>query len=239
MNQQEPASRPLQKMFNEVPRRYDLMNRLLTFRLDEHWRKKAARICLRDHPAHVVDLCTGTGDLACHLARNKEAATKVTALDFSEPMLEEARRKIARKKLSGVEVVSGDVSELPFQDQSIDAICIGFGFRNLTWKNHKRERYLSEIHRVLKQGGKFVIVETGQPENWIIRKFYHLYLYLFVNFIGARLSGNKKAYQYLATSAIHFYSPEEIKVLLKDTGFKIIIYNPLFLGAAALTIAYK
>ena len=105
MNQQTHSIRPLQKMFDEVPRRYDLMNRLLTFRMDERWRRKAAQLCLEGHPAHIVDICTGTGDLACHLARYNPGGTQITALDFSEPMLAEARRKFNRKKLTGVEFI--------------------------------------------------------------------------------------------------------------------------------------
>ncbi len=239
MNDQTPLIRPLQKMFDEVPRRYDQMNRLLTFRLDERWRRKAARICLEGHPDHIVDICTGTGDLACHLANDKESYTKISALDFSEPMLREARKKLARKKLSGVEIILGDVAELPFQEGSVDVICIGFGFRNLTFKNFKRERYLSEIYRVLKPGGRFVIVETSQPKNRLIKSLYHLYLQVFVNFLGGILSGNKKAYKYLSFSAFHFCTPEEVKTLLKDIGFKSIIFNPLLFGATAVTIAYK
>ncbi|MBP6977149.1 MAG: ubiquinone/menaquinone biosynthesis methyltransferase [Lentimicrobiaceae bacterium] len=239
MNLSTGSPRPLQKMFNEVPRRYDLMNRLLTFRLDEHWRRRTARACLVDHPDHVVDICTGTGDLACHLARLKEGATKITALDFSEPMLEAARKKLERKKISGIEILSGDVGELPFEEQSIDVVCIGFGFRNLTFKNFKRDLYLSEIYRVIKPRGKFVIIETSQPKNRLIRRLYHLYLILFVNQVGGILSKNKKAYKYLSHSAIHFYTPDEMKGLLEDTGFKSIFIRPFFFGVTALTVAMK
>jgi demethylmenaquinone methyltransferase/2-methoxy-6-polyprenyl-1,4-benzoquinol methylase len=226
-------------MFDEVPRRYDLMNRLLTFRMDESWRKKAARICLKDNPSHIVDTCTGTGDLACHLARYNHIGARITALDFSEPMLAEARRKFARKKLTGVEFMYGDVSELPFESETIDVICIGFGFRNLTFKNVKSDIYLSEIFRVLKHGGKLIFIETSQPENKIIRFLYHLYLLIFVKYIGSFLSGNKKAYYYLSYSAIHFYSSDELHSLLQNKGFNYIHINNLFCGAAALTIAVK
>jgi len=215
------------------------MNRLLTFRMDEVWRKKAAKICLRDNPSHIVDICTGTGDLACHLARYKPNDVKITALDFSEPMLEVARKKFSRRKLTGVESVFGDVSELPFPTGTIDIICIGFGFRNLTYKNVKSDVYLSEIFRVMKQGGKFVIIETSQPKNNIIKALYHLYLSLFVKYIGGLLSGNKKAYHYLSHSAIHYYTPDELKKLLENKGFKSFNHNRLFFGIAALTVVSK
>ncbi|MDD5507809.1 MAG: ubiquinone/menaquinone biosynthesis methyltransferase [Bacteroidales bacterium] len=239
MNIQNPSVRPLQKMFDEVPRRYDLMNRLLTFRMDERWRRKAAKLCLKDHPSHIVDICTGTGDLACHLARYNPDGARITALDFSEPMLAEACKKFNRQKLTGVEFLFGDVSELPFESESIDVICIGFGFRNLTFKNIKRDLYLSEIYRVLKQGGKLVIVETSQPKNKMIKSLYHLYLLIFVKYIGGFLSGNKKAYHYLSYSAIHYYTPDELKSLLQNNNFKSLNINNLFFGAATLTLAVK
>lgn len=239
MNFQNHSMRPLQKMFSEVPGRYDLMNRILTFRMDEAWRKKAARRCMEDNPSHVLDICTGTGDLACHLARYNHSDAKITALDFSEPMLAEAKKKLIKKKLTGVECILADVGELPFQTETIDAISIGFGFRNLTFKNIKSEIYLSEIYRVLKPGGKLIIVESSQPKNKTIRKLYHLYLFIFVKFFGGYLSGNKKAYHYLSYSATHFYAPEELNSLLKDRKFKSIITNNLFFGASALTMAVK
>ena len=128
---------------------------------------------------------------------------------------------------------------MPFESESIDVICIGFGFRNLTFKNIKRDLYLSEIYRVLKHGGKLVIVETSQPKNKMIRSLYHLYLLFFVKFICGFLSGNKKAYHYLSHSAIHYYTPHELKSLLQNIDFKLININNLFFGAAALTLAEK
>lgn len=231
--------RPLQKMFDEVPTHYDRMNRLLTLRMDEHWRKKAALICLENDPSVIVDICTGTGDLACHIAKYRRSPVQIIGIDFSEPMLEAARRKANSRKLSDVDFNYGDVAELPFADETVDVISIGFGFRNLTFKNIKRNIYLSEIYRVLKKGGKLVIIETNQPKCRLIRILYHIYLKLFVNYTGAFISGNRKAYSYLAHSAIHYFTITEVQLLLKNKGFKSIRSSPLFFGVAALHIALK
>jgi demethylmenaquinone methyltransferase/2-methoxy-6-polyprenyl-1,4-benzoquinol methylase len=231
--------KPLQKMFNDVPGRYDLMNRLMTLRLDELWRKKAARLCLKDEPSQVADICTGTGDLASHLAKFKSPSTSLTALDFSEPMLQFAGEKFRKKGLQDIRLLYADVAELPFPDRTFDAIGIGFAFRNLTYNNFKRELYLSEIFRVLKTGGRFVIVETSQPPNRIIRFLFHLYLRIMVRGLGGILSGNKGAYRYLAHSAIHYYKPEEVSDLLLNTGFSKVTFYPQFLGIASIHLAIR
>lgn len=231
--------RPLQKMFDKVPSHYDRMNRILTLRMDEYWRKKAARICLEDNPSAIADICTGTGDLACHIAKRRKSSIQVTGIDFSRPMLEAARRKAIARRLTHVDFNYGDVAELPFADETIDVISIGFGFRNLTFKNSKCDTYLSEIFRILKKGGKLVIVETNQPKYRFVRHLYHVYLKIFVNFIGGLISGNRKAYSYLAHSAIHFFTMHEVQLLLKSKGFKSVKSRPLFFGVAALHVAFK
>ena len=227
--------KPLHKIFTAVPRRYDLANRIMTLGLDASWRRRAARECLRSQPRLVLDLCCGTGDLALDIAR-RGGDTAVTGVDFSLPMLDLAERKAAGRKIT---FVYGDVAALPFADGSFDAIGISFAFRNLTYKNPLTDGYLAEVRRVLAEGGRFVIVETSQPENRLVRRLYHLYLGCFAYPAGWLLSGNRGAYRYLAESASRFFTPEEVGGLLTGAGFRDYACRPLFFGAAAVYTAVK
>jgi demethylmenaquinone methyltransferase / 2-methoxy-6-polyprenyl-1,4-benzoquinol methylase len=231
-------NRPLQKMFSEVPDRYDLINRLFTLRFDERWRRRAAEECLSAGAARILDLCTGTGDLAVRLALNAGTRTSVFGVDFSMPMLTYARVK-AERAGADVRFSAGDASELPFRDGSFGAIGIAFGFRNLTYRNPGRDRYLSEILRVLAPGGRFVIVESSQPRSRILRTLVHLYTKIGVSLIGGIVSGQRGAYKYLAYSAVNFYGPGELEELLRSAGFSTVIHRQLLWGVAAIHIAYK
>ena len=233
------SSRPLNKIFTSVPPNYDLINRLFTWRMDECWRKKTARICLEEHPEQVMDLCTGTGDLAVQLARLSGGNTAITGFDYSQPMLDLAKQKAVRNGFETLEFIHGDAAAMPFPDGHFDAIGIAFAFRNLTYKNPDASRFLHEINRVLKIGGRFVIVESSQPKNRLIRALFRLYTRNMVFIMGAFISKNKSAYRYLAQSVIHYYTPEEIEALLKNHGFSAATHKPLFFGAAAIHTALK
>lgn len=237
--QQKNRQRPLQKMFTEVHLRYDLMNRLLTWRFDERWRKKTARECVVNHPSRILDLCTGTGDLALHISRLTNGCCEIFALDYSRPMLEIAKRKSQKQLSNNIIFLEGDAAALPFENKSFDVVGIAFAFRNLTYKNPDREIFLREILRILTDHGKFVIVETSQPDKKWLRLLFHLYLRIIVAGLGGLLSGCKGAYRYLAASANHFYSPGEIKTLLIQAGFNNVLYKSLLGGIAGITTANK
>jgi demethylmenaquinone methyltransferase/2-methoxy-6-polyprenyl-1,4-benzoquinol methylase len=231
--------RPLYNIFTAVPPSYDLINRLFTWRLDERWRKKAAAICLEGQPAQVMDLCTGTGDLAIRFATMSGPETKITGYDYSQPMLEIARQKSTKKNATRIEFLLGDAADMPFHDGHFDAIGIAFAFRNLTYKNRDSQKFLAEIFRVLKPGGKFVIVESSQPKNAAWRLLFKAYTKTMVYYIGSWISGNKTAYRYLANSVIDYYKPEEVVSLLKDTGFHQVHYSSRMGGVAAIHVARK
>ncbi|MCX6996131.1 MAG: ubiquinone/menaquinone biosynthesis methyltransferase [Kiritimatiellaeota bacterium] len=227
-------------MFNEVPDRYDLINALMTFRLDQMWRRKAAAECLQGHPVNILDLCTGTGDLALMLTERAGRDTRVTALDFSQPMLDVAGRKARQRQASRqLQFILGDAGRLPFPDEAFDVIGIAFAFRNLTFRNPHTATYLAETRRVLKSGGKFVIVETSQPRSAVLRRFFHGYLAAVVAPLGWLVSGHRGAYRYLAWSMRHFYAPDELTALLAGQGFRHIVSRPLLGGVAALHVAFK
>lgn len=226
-------------MFQSVPPSYDLLNRLLTFRFDERWRKQAARKILAGKPARVLDLCTGTGDLALRLREGAKAGTGIWGLDYSMPMLERAGAKAAKKGLPDIQFIHGDAASMPFEDGFFDAVGIAFAFRNLTWKNPDTGKFLSEILRVLKPGGKFVVVETSQPRNRLFRGLVHFYLRRVSAPIGGIISGNRVAYHYLAHSAIHYYTAGEVRQLLLDAGFSTASHRLFLNGVAGLWEATK
>jgi demethylmenaquinone methyltransferase/2-methoxy-6-polyprenyl-1,4-benzoquinol methylase len=232
--------KPLYSIFTTVPDRYDLINRIFTWGLDRRWRLKAARLCLESQPQKILDLCCGTGDLAISLAQMANSPTKIIGLDYSQPMLDKAAEKANRLILkTKIDFVHGDVTDLPFPDNNFDCIGISFAFRNLTYKNPNTTRYLSEIFRVIKKGGRFVIVESSQPPNRFIRKLDHIYLRTFVRWMGTFISKNKPAYVYLTESARKFYTAEELSDLLAQTGFSKVSIKRLLLGATAIHVAVK
>ena len=138
-----------------------------------------------------------------------------------------------------VNFIYGDVAKLPFEDEHFDVAGISFAFRNLTFRNPDTPIFLSEILRILKKGGRFVIVESSQPKSGLYRWIFHLYMNVYVSWLGRIISGNKGAYKYFSYSVTHFYTPEEIKELLMKAGFTEVRYEPLFGGVAGIHVAIK
>ena len=241
-------------MFTAVPPRYDVVNRIITWGQDARWRRLAAKECLRGAPRRVMDLCCGTGDLALEMARIAASSPAIMGLDFSRPMLELAAAKDAGSgpgpgsgpgsgaesgAESAISYVQGDACGLPFRDGYLDCIGVSFAFRNLTYRNPRALRYLAEVLRVLRPGGRLVIVESSQPESKAVRRLFHFYLRGFVARIGRLLSGHRPAYALLAESAARYYTPGELERLLLDAGFSAFSSRSLMFGAIAIHIAVK
>lgn len=239
MFRDESGQRPTQKIFTEVPPKYDFLNRVLTLNMDEGWRKQTAREVLKNKPSRVLDLCCGTADLTMHIASNAQKETELFGLDFSHTMLARAKEKVAVFGEGRVNLIQGDAGNMPFESNYFDAVGISFGFRNLTFENPDAQLHMKEVLRVLKPGGRFVIVETSQPANKLIRFFYHIYHNLITAPIGGLISGNRAAYNYLAYSANHYYTLTDLSILLKNAGFSKTNGTPLMLGAAAIMVAEK
>ncbi|MFO8235570.1 MAG: ubiquinone/menaquinone biosynthesis methyltransferase [Bacteroidales bacterium] len=230
--------KPLQKMFNQVPNNYDFLNRLLTFRLDEYWRKMAVKAILKEEPEEVMDLGTGTGDLAIRVAK-KLKNSGITGYDFSPAMLIHAKEKANKYDLGNVRFIEGDAAQMPFEDNKFDVTGISFAFRNITFKNPNTDLYLKEIYRTLKPGGKLIIVESSQPKSRVVRFLFHSYLHYIVSGVGGFISPARGAYHYLAYSAKKFYTRPELTQLIEKQGFKDTRHKPMLLGAAAITISTK
>jgi demethylmenaquinone methyltransferase/2-methoxy-6-polyprenyl-1,4-benzoquinol methylase len=231
---------PLQRMFAAVPRRYDAVNRLATFGLDQRWRKLTVGELLSLAPSRALDLCTGTGDLAVLLAEACPAETSIAAVDFSAPMLGAAMRKASsRGAKARIAFALADAATLPFPSAAFDVVGIGFGLRNLTWRNAHAGAHLAEILRVLRPGGRLVAAETSQPRAGVVRLGFRAYLRAVVGPLGGLVSGNRGAYAYLADSAARFYTDDEIGALLVEAGFCRVRHTPLWAGAAAIHVAEK
>ncbi len=231
--------RPLHGMFTALPPHYDLVNGIITWGLDRCWRRAAARQCLASSPQRVLDLGCGTGDLAVAVARLSRGGLEVVGLDYSQPMLDMARKKADRRGVEGLVFVHGDAANLPFPDGHFDCVGIAFAFRNLTYRNPLAQRALGEVLRVLRPGGRFVIVESSQPKLRVVRGLFRVYLRWFVSRVGYILSGNRAAYRYLAESAARFYAPGEVSTLLLGAGFSKVTCRALLLGAAGVHVAVK
>jgi demethylmenaquinone methyltransferase/2-methoxy-6-polyprenyl-1,4-benzoquinol methylase len=226
--------RPLRKMFWSVSNRYDMLNSFFTLGLDKSWRNKAVKELLKGSPQKILDLGTGTGDLAINLSKHAIQPLEVFAVDFSQPMLDVAIKKAQQKNLNGITFMLGDSAQLPFDKHFFDKVGTSFAFRNLTHENPDTELFFSEIIRVLKPGGNFVAVDTGQPSNKIVRKLFHLYLNNYTAPLGGLISGKKEAYSYLAKSATNFDGFDKMHQRLKNFGFRSVEYKPLLGGVAAI-----
>lgn len=231
--------KPLHHIFTRIPAHYDLINHVITFGMDAGWREKAAQACLDGTPTRILDLCCGTGDFAVTLARLAGYEPEIIGVDYSQPMLAVAGRKLKSITRKNISFIHADAAKLPFEDNHFDCVGISFAFRNLTYKNPMRSNYMKEIFRVLKPGGRFVIVESSQPSHAFIRFCDHLYLRIWVFTAGYLLSGNREAYRYLVESTLNFFSVEEMKSFLLKSGFANVTWRKLFFGAAAIYTAVK
>ena len=211
----------VRSMFDRISPVYDAMNRTMTMGLDQRWRRATVVAVVRPGDK-VLDACCGTGDLAVAAVH---AGATVTGLDFSERMLERARRKS-----SEVEWIQGDAQKLPFEDASFDAATVGFGVRNLD----DLERGLAELRRVLRPGGRLAILEITKPSG-VLASFYRLWFDGFVPLLGKVLPGGS-AYTYLPASVRRFPGPDELAGLLRGAGFEDVRWRTFAGGIVALHI---
>ncbi len=229
----------LHEFYNKIFKRYDIINRIFTFGLDQHWRKTTALECLKNDPSEVLDLCCGTGDLTYILQHYAPAKTQITGYDFNENMLSVARKKNINPGAKKITFIQGNAADTPFTDGHFDCVTIGFGFRNLTFNNPDSNKYLDEIYRVLKSGGKLYILESSVPSKLFFRIFHNIFVYIFLIPLGTIISGNFKAYWYLAHSSSKFYSADKIRSMLLKKGFSEIKYRSFFFGATNLITVTK
>tara|TARA_R110000868_G_scaffold44179_1_gene147819 strand:- start:1469 stop:2200 length:732 start_codon:yes stop_codon:yes gene_type:complete len=222
------------KMFDTISGNYDNLNRVISFGIDVKWRKKVLNIVSKANPNVILDIATGTGDLAILMAQTK--ATKIIGLDISAGMLEVGVKKIADKKLSNtIEMVLGDSEKMPFDDNTFDAITVAFGVRNF----ETLEKGLVEILRVLKPNGVFVILETSVPDKTPYKQGYNFYSKNILPLIGKLFSKDDVAYGYLSESAAAFPYGEALNNILRKVGFIDVVAMPQTFGVATIYSASK
>lgn len=226
----------VQKIFSEVADTYRLVNHILTFGLDIRWRKAAAKTAAKQNGKTILDVCSGTGEMAGALVRHLDPDARIFSTDFSYPMLDKARQ---RKNLFRVSFVLSEAGELPFKDETFDLITISFAARNLNVRRQIFVSYLKEFYRTLSPGGSFVNIETSQPLHPLVRHLFHFYVRTFVRPVGSFFSGSKPGYRYLAHTIPRFYSADEFSCLLRSAGFSRIEKFPLMAGIAAIHLAVK
>ncbi|WP_299387300.1 bifunctional demethylmenaquinone methyltransferase/2-methoxy-6-polyprenyl-1,4-benzoquinol methylase UbiE [uncultured Lacinutrix sp.] len=222
------------KMFDTISGEYDGLNRVISFGIDIKWRKKVVEIVKATNPETVLDIATGTGDLAINLAET--SATKIIGLDISSGMLEVGKTKIATKNLDHkIEMIIGDSENMPFDDNTFDAITVAFGVRNF----ETLEKGLKDILRVLKPGGTFVILETSVPTKFPFKQGYKFHSKVVLPTVGRLFSKDKTAYKYLSDSASVFPYGEALNNILRNIGFINVKDLPQTFGVATIYTATK
>lgn len=225
----------IEQMFDHIAPHYDFLNHFLSFGIDRCWRRKAIGKLKSFHPGTVLDVASGTGDLALEAFR-KLKPEKIVGIDISEQMLESGRVKLRRLGLENkIELIKADVEKLPFADNSFDAVMVAFGVRN--FENLKQG--LSEMRRVIKPGGKAVILEFSTPSNKLFNRLYHLYSFTVLPFFGKLVSSDSSAYQYLPESVKAFPSGTRFTGILASVGFKNENFKELTMGIATIYSAEK
>ncbi len=229
-NADSPESKTIQSFFDSIAARYDFLNYVLSFRLDDRWRKKAQKLILDDRYESLLDLGIGTGKftqifLADHPWR------RCVGLDFSSQMLEEARRQLS----SSAEFVSADFLKLPFQPQSFDLIISAFTLRSV--KN--MEIFLRQVYNLLQPNGKAAFLCLTRPKNFFFKLLYYPYLKLYLPLVGGIVSGNRQAYEFLSNSILNFQAPETTASMMKSLGFDDVQIHRFTFGAATLIMGRK
>lgn len=222
------------RMFDNISGNYDGLNRVISFGIDVKWRKKVVKMVSENNPKTILDIATGTGDLAMMMARLKPE--KIIGLDISEGMLQVGNQKIEKANLSDmIEMRVGDSEDIPFDDNTFDAITVSFGVRNFA----DLDTGLSEIKRVLKPGGRLVILETSNPTKFPYKQGYKIHTSIILPVIGKLFSKDKAAYSYLCESANSFPFGKDFDNILKKNGFISTEYTPVTFGVATIYSATK
>ena len=223
-------------LYDGIYRSYRLANSLLTYGLDRHWRRRAARLARREAPcaASALDACCGTGDFSLELLRAFGPGLKLAGADLSAPML-----GLARRRLPGADLRQAEAKALPWPDGSFDLVTISFATRNLNVDRARLLEALREFRRVLKPGGVFVNVETTRPAGLAIRALMRWYVTAVIGLLNLFSPANRKSYLFLRNTIINFYPAEEFSALLAEAGFATARHETLFPGAVAVHAARR
>jgi len=222
----------IRNLFDNIAPTYDLLNHLLSLGRDIYWRRRAVQE-LKEIEGRILDMATGTADVAIEIIHQNDDRRKVFGLDFSEPMIKRARQKVLKKSLSQTITLSlGDALSLPFRDNTFDASTIAFGLRNIV----NKEQALSEMARVIKKDGKIIILEFTFPQKGWMRRLYPIYFQRVLPRVGGFVSGDRGAYAYLPESVFHFASVENYEQIMRKVGL-VNVRSQLLTGGVASVIS--
>jgi demethylmenaquinone methyltransferase/2-methoxy-6-polyprenyl-1,4-benzoquinol methylase len=235
MSNIKPQTEKVKQMFDDIAPTYDRLNHILSLSIDKIWRRRVVRAVRRLGAKEIVDIATGTGDLAIAMARKIEGST-ICGIDLSPQMLAVAEQKVAKAQLSDrITLMEGNAEHLTLDSQSTDAVTIAFGIRNF----ENKELCLKELCRVIRTGGHLVILEFSNPKNRVVGWFYRLYSHKILPWIGGIISRNRSAYEYLPSSVDSFPNPDRFSEIIESAGFKMTRRRSQSLGIAQIYIAQK
>lgn len=222
-------------MFNSIAAKYDFLNHFLSLGIDKLWRRRLVKQLAKSNPQQVLDIATGTGDLAIQLAKHHKSVN-ITGVDISENMLNIGRGKIWKRKLEErIKLKQANSMNLPFADSEFDAAMVAFGVRNF----EDLSKGITEIHRVLKNGGSLYVLEFSMPSKFPMRNLYRFYFRKVLPFVGGIVSGSKSAYTYLPESVFAFPEKEKFVEIMANAGFKNCSYKRLTFGVASIYVGNK
>ncbi|MEO8765011.1 MAG: bifunctional demethylmenaquinone methyltransferase/2-methoxy-6-polyprenyl-1,4-benzoquinol methylase UbiE [Ginsengibacter sp.] len=231
----EGKKKQVERMFDKIAFRYDFLNRFLSAGIDKRWRKKAIKELVSLQPKNILDVATGTGDFAITSYRMLKPE-EITGIDISEGMLDIGRKKVINHGLQAhIKLLNGDSEAILFGDSSFDAVTVAFGVRNF----ENLEKGLSEIYRVLKPGGKLVVLECTKPSLPVIRNMYNFYMKFVAAKVGKLISKNSDAYQYLNNSVQQFPEKQTFIHILNQLGYRYSFYKTLSLGICTIYCGEK
>ncbi len=228
-NSSQEKKEQVAQMFDNIANRYDLLNSILSAGTHKGWRKKCVNLLKEKQPKQILDVATGTGDFAIECA--KLNPTKIIGIDISDGMMAFGKEKLKKLNLDHlISLENGNAETVTFQDNTFDAIVIGFGVRNF----QNLEKGLTNLHRVLKPGGQIVILEFSYPTNILVKAFYNFYFSYITPLIGRIFSKDNRAYSYLTESVKAFPNNEKFVAILNNLNYKKVTYKSLSFGIAAI-----
>lgn len=235
MNEVKPKTEKVREMFNHIAPTYDRLNHILSLSIDKLWRRRVVKVVRKTGAKRILDVATGTADLAIAMARKIEGSA-ICGVDLSAQMLEVARTKVCKQGLDErITLMEGNAEHLDLQTESVDAVTIAFGIRNF----ENKESCIEELKRIIRSGGHLVILEFSNPKNRFIGWLYRIYSHKVLPWIGGLISKNRSAYEYLPSSVDSFPAPELFTEMLRDGGFTDIARRSQSFGIAQIYIAKK